>query len=89
MNLKGGFNEKTGLNLVKVMVKRFNDWNSLPKACAWLGLTRFKCGNCKLGYFSVYDFNQYDRQCPECKFDVIVRWHDDDYRGEPDAFETF
>lgn len=67
--------KKFGMNQYAVYVVK--DYYDEPgKKCSWIGHNRFKCGNCKLGYFDVTDDLIYTDLCPECKYRVIVRFDD-------------
>ena len=62
-----------GLNDFGVYVSRYGS-DEDAKKCFWLGYSRFRCGNCRKGYFSVRGQYDHDEACPECKFRVLVRW---------------
>jgi hypothetical protein len=67
-------NDKFGLNLVTVYVtpEQFS-WSN-QKKCCWIGFNRFRCGNCRKGYFDVFSASSHDRVCPECDWTVVVAW---------------
>ena len=67
-------NRKFGLNAYNIYVVKKWSHDEPKLKCAWLGHTRFKCAHCKLGYFNVYTENRYDEECPECKYEVVLRW---------------
>lgn len=65
---------KGGLNDFKVYVIKSGSNDYEGKRCMWLGHSRFRCGNCKIGYFNVVTDSKHDDECPECKHRVVVRW---------------
>lgn len=64
---------KGGLNDYGVFVAKPYEYEAKIK-CPWLGRNRFRCGNCKNGYFNVYTESKHDEECPECKYRVVIRW---------------
>lgn len=69
-------NGKFGFNRFGVYVTKPYTYEELKTKCKWLGNMRFQCGKCKIGYFNVYNENNHDQECPECKYYVVIKWQD-------------
>lgn len=67
---------KPRMNHFEVYVLKSYDFDSMKKACKWLGHSRWKCGNCKTGYFDVRSENDHDDLCPGCDYIIVLRWKD-------------
>ena len=65
---------KFGMNEYSVFVVKPRDYSDPKLKCLWLGQNRYQCGNCKKGYFTVKTDIDHEDKCPECKYEVVIRW---------------
>lgn len=70
------WHDKQGLNLCAVVVEKPQTYGDVRQKCLWIGATRFRCGNCKKGYFDVRSEYDHDLNCPECRWHVRVQCED-------------
>lgn len=66
--------KKFGLNEYAVFVVKPRSYDEPKLKCLWLGHGRFQCAHCKKGYFNVKTDIDHDDTCPECKYEVVIRW---------------